>query len=67
MANVDIYVIIIAREKLFHPCKICRAPYGARLISNNGYRPMLLYTDAGLPYVTTQENIIKNRPVPRRL
>jgi len=36
-----------------------------------GHRQMLLYTDAGwhthARYVTTQEKIIKNRPVPGRL
>jgi len=37
MANFDIneYMYIIAREKLFHPCKIVRSPYGFRLISYN--------------------------------
>jgi len=54
MANVDINVYIIARENLFHPRKIGRASYGARLISNTaglalydiGHRPMLSFTDA---------------------
>jgi len=53
MANFDIIVFIIARENIFHPCKIGWALYGVRLISYNavrcpaGHRPMLSYTDAG--------------------
>jgi len=35
MANFDIIVYIIARENVFHPCKIGRALYGVRLISYN--------------------------------
>jgi len=38
MANFDIIIIIvyiIARENMFHPCKIGRALYGVRLISYN--------------------------------
>jgi len=38
MANFDIIVYIIARENVFHPCKIYRASYGARLISYNAVR-----------------------------
>jgi len=58
--KLDINVYIIAREHLFHLCKIGRAPYGVRLISYKsgwalyefvrcpaGHRPMLSYTDAG--------------------
>jgi len=56
MTIFDINVYIIARENLFHPCKIGRAPYGVRLISYNAVR-----------YVTTKEKILKNRPVPGRL
>jgi len=46
MANFDIHIFIIAREK---SCKIDRAPYGVRLISDNAgrHRPMFSYTDAG--------------------
>jgi len=75
----DINVYITARQNLLHPCKIGRASYGVRLISYNagwapydvvrcpaGHRPMLSYTGAGR-YVTTQEKILKNRSVPRRL
>jgi len=42
MANFDIieYMYIIARENLFHPCKIGRAPYGVRLISYNAGRAL---------------------------
>jgi len=40
MANFDINVYIIARETLFHPCKIGLAQYGIRLISYNaGWAP----------------------------
>jgi len=38
MANFDIIVYIIARENVFHPCKIGRASYGVRLISYNAVR-----------------------------
>jgi len=38
MANFDIIVYIIARENVFHPCKIDRASYGVRLISYNAVR-----------------------------
>ena len=41
MAHFDIIVYIIARENVFHPCKIGRALYGVRLISyvTDGARP----------------------------
>jgi len=80
MANFDVNVYIIARENSY---KIGRALYGVRLIFYNagrapydivrcpvGHRPMFSYTDAGrrsVRYVTTQEKILKNRPVPGRL
>jgi len=38
MANFDINDCIIARENLFHPCKIGRATYDARMISYNAGR-----------------------------
>ena len=38
MANFDINIHIIVREKLFSPCKIDRVPSGVRLISNNAGR-----------------------------
>ena len=38
MANFDIILYIIARENVFHPCKIGQASYGVRLISNNAVR-----------------------------
>ena len=45
IAILFINVSIIERE---NTCKIGRALYGARLISNNaGHRPMFSYTDAG--------------------
>jgi len=40
MANFDTNEYIIARENLFHPCKIGRAPYGVRLISYNAGRAL---------------------------
>jgi len=33
--NIIVYMYIIARENLFHPCKIVRALYGVWLISYN--------------------------------
>ena len=51
MANSNINVHIIARENLFHPCKIGRAPYGVRLISYNaGRAPYNVQTGIGLCY-----------------
>ena len=38
MVNFDIILFIIARENVFHPCKIDRALYGVRLISYNTVR-----------------------------
>ena len=38
MANFDIILFIIARENVFHPCKIGRALYSVRLISYNAVR-----------------------------
>jgi len=52
MANFDINEHIIAREKLFHPCKIGRARCPADLLQR---RPG-----------TTQKNNLTNRPVPGR-
>ena len=37
MANDDSVIYILARENLFHPSKICRAPNGNRSISKNAY------------------------------
>jgi len=36
--NFNINVYFIARENLFYPCEIGRAPYGVRLISFNAGR-----------------------------
>jgi len=69
IANFDKNVFVIARTKL---CKIGRAPYGVRLISYNADRApsdVFIYRRRTAPvrYVTTQEKILKNRPVPGRL
>jgi len=66
MANFDIIVYIIARENVFHPCKI-----GVRLNSYNAVRAPaddIIYRRRPPPvrYVTTQEKFLKNRPVPGR-
>jgi len=59
MANFDINEFTIAPSR-----KICRAPYGVRLISYNavrcpaGHRPILSYKT---------RKFLKNRPVPGRL
>jgi len=70
MANFDINVYIIASENLFHLCQI--GPYGVRLISYNAGRAsgdVIIYRRRPAPvwYVTTQDIILKNRPVPGRL
>jgi len=72
MANFDIKVYIIARENLFHPCKIGLAPYGVRLISYNAGRSsagVIIYRwrPAPVRYVTTQGKLLKNCPVPGQL
>jgi len=38
MTNFDVIVYIIARENVFHPCKIGRSLYGVRLIYYNAVR-----------------------------
>ena len=40
MANFDNFLFIIARENVFHPCKIGRALYGVRPISYNAVQAM---------------------------
>ena len=72
MATFDINEFTIAPE---NSRKIGRAPCGLRLISYNavrcpaGHRPMshIRRRPAPVRYVTTQEKILKNRQVPRRL
>ena len=68
MAHFYVNLIIIARE---NSCKIGRAPYGVRLIFyNTGRAPYdIVYRRRTAPvrYVTTQEKVLKNRPVPGRL
>jgi len=76
MTNFDVNVFIITRE---NSCKIGRAPYGVRLIFYNAGRApydivrcsvdVFIYRcrTALVRSVTTQEKILKNRPVPGRL
>jgi len=70
IANFDINVYIIAREHLFYMFKIDRSLYGVRLISYNAgqcYIYMYVRRPAPEQYVTTQKEILKNRPVHGRL
>jgi len=65
MANNYLNVYIIARDKMFYPCKSTglssKAPYPSR------HRPVLLYTEASRrPYDVWPRNV-KHRPVPRRI
>ena len=70
MAHFNVNLFIIARE---NSCKIGRAPYGVRLIFYNAgrapYADAFIYRRRTAPvrYVTTQEKVFKNRPVPGRL
>jgi len=62
MANFDI-IVNIARENVFHPCKIGLASYGVRLISYNAVRASAdgtIYRRRPPPvrYVTTQEKFL---------
>jgi len=64
IAHFDIYVFMIARENVFHPCKIARAPYGALVISNNAGRAsadavICRRRPAPVRYETTQEIFFK--------
>jgi len=66
MANFYVNVYIISRENSY---KIGRVPYGVRLIFYNAGRAsadVFIYRRRTVPirYVTTQEKILKNRPVP---
>jgi len=64
LANFDINEFTIAPEK---SRKIGRAPYGVRLISYIGRCYHIRRRPAPVRYVTTQEIILKNGPVPGRL
>ena len=57
MANDDLHIYIIAREKWFNLCKICRVPYGARPGIGRCYN--IQTRPAPVRFVTTQGKMLK--------